>query len=83
MQSWHFVGAGVVKMNVITVKLRRPTIPKAPRAAKIILGGLKLHGRCGVSYCCHVTQASGMPMGSQGERSYSSKLRLLSAHVRL
>lgn len=34
VQSWHFAWAGVWKMNVITVKLRRPTIPKAPQAAK-------------------------------------------------
>lgn len=66
VQSWHFAWAGVGKMNVITVKLRRPTIPKAPQAAKIILGGLKRRGRCSVSYCCRVTQARGTPMGSQG-----------------
>lgn len=66
VQSWHFAWAGVWKMNVITVKLRRPTIPKAPQAAKIILGGLKQRGRCSVSYCCSVTQTRGTPMGTQG-----------------
>lgn len=68
-------------MNVITVKLRHPTIPKAPRAAKIILGGPKPRGRCGVSYCCRVTQALGTPTGSRGEcsRSASSSCSLLSS----
>ncbi len=68
-------------MNVITVKLRRPTIPKVPRAAKIILGSPKHCRRYGVSYCCSVTQACGR--NRRGERSYSSELCLLSAHVRL
>ncbi len=53
-------------MNVITVKLRRPTIPKVPRAAKIILGSPKHCRRYGVIYCCSVTQACGMRTESQG-----------------
>ncbi len=81
VQSWHFAGARIGKMNVITVKLRRPTIPKVPRAAKIILGSPKHCRRYGVSYCCSVTQACGR--NRRGECSYSSELCLLSAHVRL
>lgn len=59
-------------MNVITVKLRHPAIPKTPRAAKIILGGPKPCGRCGVSYCCHVTQSS----ESRRDRGASTRARL-------
>lgn len=72
VRPWHFVGAGIGKMNVITVKLRHPTIPKAPRAAKIIPGSPKPRGRCGVSYCCRVTQALRTPAGSRGECSRSA-----------